>query len=105
MIARLLVFLMALNVPAAFAAAYKCVSLDGAVSFASVPCAPGSGESSVVPQASGNQPVQAKVVAQQAPQTVRLIQVRTTFTHTEHVTLHLHRGNDRRPTPQDPPNP
>lgn len=92
--------LLTLSAPSAFAAAYKCVSLQGATSFASVPCPPGGGETTVVPPAQGNNAALAKPVSAPA-HTLSIVQVRT-VTHYQHVHFEIHRGRPPAPAPQNP---
>ena len=78
--------LLALAAPSVFAATYKCVAPDGAVAFAATPCAPGAGESTFVPPASGNDPAAAARQRTAAAAPARVVLVRTVITHQEHIT-------------------
>lgn len=77
MLPRVLLALAVAGAPSAFAATFKCVSPEGRVTFASVPCPPGGGETTYVPPAQGNDPAMAEMVRRRNVLTTQSAQYRT----------------------------
>ena len=90
MIAKACVVLAALSAPAVFADTFKCVSPQGAISFASQPCVPGGGQTSVVPPPTEMNLVKAQPAPPLPPGSHTV--VTRTFTHYQQLHVEFHRG-------------